>query len=232
MAKSRILIVDDEPKIADVLKSYLEREGFGVANAINGEQAIERTTIYKPDLMILDLNLPDMDGLEVFRTVRKEANIPIIMLTGRGEEVDRIVGLELGADDYVTKPFSAREVVARVKAVLRRNSELPNSDIMTIGGLTVGKNKYTAHCQNQKLDLTTTEFKLLAALVGSPGKVFSRAQLLDVAQGIDYEGYERTIDAHIKNIRQKINSELIRCNCQIETVRGVGYKLEVDADAR
>jgi DNA-binding response OmpR family regulator len=232
MDKTRILVVDDEPKITDVLKSYLERDGFQVASAGNGRQAIERADGYKPDLVILDLNLPDIDGLEVCRAIRRQSDIPVIMLTGRGEEVDRIVGLELGADDYVTKPFSAREIVARVKAVLRRHKPEPAStDTIVAGRLTLDMGRYEAKCNGQRLDLTTTEFKLLAALITTPGRVFSRGQLLDVVQGIDYEGYERTVDAHIKNLRQKMSHGENRCECQIETVRGVGYKLEVDSNA-
>ena len=232
MAQNRVLVVDDEPKITEVLKLYLERDGFQVAIAANGRQALERAASYKPDIIVLDLNLPDVDGLEVCRTLRKQSNVPIIMLTGRGEEVDKIVGLELGADDYVTKPFSAREVVARVRAVLRRQTPEPGpSETMKVGDLAIDTARYEATCQGQKLELTTTEFKLLSTLARSPGRVYSRMQLLDTVQGIDYEGYERTIDAHIKNLRQKMDSTLKQCGCHIETVRGVGYKLEVDADA-
>ena len=226
---SKILIVDDEPKILEVLRLYLEREGFGVASALNGKKAIEQVATYKPDLIILDLNLPDIDGLEVCRTIRKQNNIPIIMLTGRGEEVDKIVGLELGADDYVTKPFSAREIVARVKAVLRRRASEPaKPETKTVGKLTVNEANYEVHCQGVKLDLTTAEFKLLSNLAQSPGRVFSRMQLLDAIQGTDYEGYERTIDTHVKNLRQKMESNKADCGCHIETVRGVGYKLETE----
>jgi DNA-binding response OmpR family regulator len=232
MAKNRILVVDDEPKITDVLKMYLEREGFQVASAANGKDAIDRAASYRPDLIILDLNLPDIDGLEVHRNVRRQSNVPVIMLTGRGEEVDRVVGLELGADDYVTKPFSAREIVARVKAVLRRQgAETASPATLTVGRMTIDAERYEAHCGERRLDLTTTEFRLLAKLAETPGRVFSRTQLLDAVQGIAYEGYERTIDAHIKNLRQKMAPGGASCGCEIETVRGVGYKLEVDADA-
>ncbi len=232
MAQSKVLVVDDEPKIIDVLKLYLERDGFLVVSAASGKQAIERAASNKPDLIILDLNLPDIDGLEVCRTLRKQSNVPIIMLTGRGEEVDKIVGLEIGADDYVTKPFSAREVMARVRAVLRRHApESAPAYAIALGSLVVDPARFEASCTGQKLDLTTTEFRLLLALARSPGRVFSRSQLLDAVQGIDYDGYERTIDAHIKNLRQKMVSGDKNCVCHIETVRGVGYKLEVDADA-
>jgi two-component system alkaline phosphatase synthesis response regulator PhoP len=232
MAQNRVLIVDDEPRITEVLRVYLERDGFQVADANNGRQAIERAASYKPDLIILDLNLPDIDGLEVCRTIRKSSGVPIIMLTGRGEEVDRVVGLELGADDYVTKPFSAREIVARVRAVLRRQAAAsPAAEKVTIGNLVIDSARYQAACRGRRLDLTTTEFKLLAALAESPGRVYSRANLLDAVQGIDYEGYERNIDAHVKNLRQKMAANPEACGCRIETVRGVGYKLEVDAGA-
>jgi two-component system alkaline phosphatase synthesis response regulator PhoP len=226
---SRILIVDDEPKILDVLKLYLEREGFAVAAALSGKGALEQVAAHKPDLVILDLNLPDIDGLEVCRTIRKQNDVPIIMLTGRGEEVDKIVGLELGADDYVTKPFSAREIVARVKAVLRRRASEPGqAESKTVGKLTLNEANYEVSCQGVKLDLTTAEFKLLSKLVQSAGRVFSRMQLLDAIQGTDYEGYERTIDTHVKNLRQKMESNQADCGCHIETVRGVGYKLETE----
>jgi DNA-binding response OmpR family regulator len=231
MAQNRVLIVDDEPRIAEVLRVYLERDGFQVASAASGRQAIERAADYNPNLIILDLNLPDIDGLEVCRAIRKTSTVPIIMLTGRGEEVDRIVGLEIGADDYVTKPFSAREIVARVRAVLRRQGQgpaTPAGGAMTVGRLIVDANRFEASCRGRRLELTTTEFKLLAALAESPGRVYSRAKLLDTVQGIAYEGYERTIDAHIKNLRQKMTAGPDDCGCHVETVRGVGYKLEVD----
>jgi two-component system alkaline phosphatase synthesis response regulator PhoP len=231
MEKTRLLVVDDEPKIAEVLKLYLEREGFQVVSAANGKQAIEKATTIVPALIILDLNLPDMDGLEVCRAIRKHSDVPIIMLTGRGEEVDKIVGLEVGADDYVTKPFSAREVLARVKAVLRRHIQAPrNSKKLQVGSLSIDGDRYEVFCEGQKVDLTTTEFKLLWKLAESPGRVFSRSQLLDAVQGTDYEGYERTIDAHIKNLRQKM-LPAERCGCRIDTVRSVGYKLEVGQGA-
>jgi two-component system alkaline phosphatase synthesis response regulator PhoP len=233
MAQNRVLIVDDEPRITEVLRVYLERDGFQVASAASGKQAVERAADYKPDIIILDLNLPDIDGLEVCRTIRKTSNIPIIMLTGRGEEIDRIVGLEIGADDYVTKPFSAREVVARVRAVLRRQgqaADVPADETVSIGDLVIDSGRYQASCRGRQLDLTTTEFRLLATMAESPGRVYSRVKLLDAVQGIDYEGYDRTIDAHIKILRQKMTSNREACGCHIETVRGVGYKLEVDQD--
>jgi two-component system, OmpR family, response regulator AdeR len=225
MDKRRILLVDDEPKIAEVLRAYLEREGYQVLTAATGRQAIDRVVSGSPDLVILDLNLPDMDGLEVCRTVRKSSAVSVIMLTGRGDEVDKIIGLEIGADDYITKPFSAREVAARVKAVLRRQPlDIQHAAKIPAGNLLIDPARFEADCSGVRLDLTTTEFRLLAALARNPGVVLSRAQLLDAAQGIDFAGYERTIDVHIKNLRQKMPGD---CGCQIETVRSVGYKLEV-----
>ncbi|MEW6033403.1 MAG: response regulator transcription factor [Chloroflexota bacterium] len=224
----RILVVDDEPKITDVIKLYLEKEGFQVASAADGKQAVDRAGSYRPDVIILDLNLPDMDGLEVCRIIRKQSDVPIIMLTGRGEEVDRIVGLEIGADDYVTKPFSPRELVARVRAVLRRRSPEPGAaERIAAGDLVIDLARYEATCKGKRLDLTTTEFKLLSALAQRPGRVYTRMQLLDIVQGDAYEGYERTIDAHIKNLRQKVSQHVKEHNCRIETMRGVGYKFEV-----
>jgi DNA-binding response OmpR family regulator len=227
---SKILIVDDEPKIIEVVKAYLENEGFQVASAPNGQQALEQAAALKPDLIILDLNLPDKDGLEVCRSIRKSSNVPIIMLTGRGEEVDKIVGLEIGADDYVTKPFSAREIVARVRAVLRRQtvSAEAKSEALMVGQLVVDEERHEVSCQGLRLDLTTTEFKLLAILARSAGKVLTRMQLLDALQGVAYEAYERTIDTHVKNLRQKMESLKRGCGCGIETVRGIGYKLEIE----
>lgn len=234
MLQKKILIIDDEPRIVEVVKLYLERDGFQTASASDGKQALERVSSYKPDLVILDLNLPDMDGLEVCRTIRKQSDVPIIMLTGRGEEVDKIVGLEVGADDYVTKPFSPREIVARVRAVLRRHGHSGDepAETLTVGDLVIDTARYEALCKGERLDLTTTEFKLLSTLVRQPGRVFSRMQLLDAVQGAAFEGYERTVDVHIKNLRQKIESHLSGHNCRIQTVRGVGYKFEAGSDAK
>ncbi len=230
MAQKRILVVDDEPKIAGVVKLYLEREGFQVITAGDGKQALEKASASPaPDLVVLDLNLPDKDGLEVFRQIRRQSSIPVIMLTGRGEEIDRIVGLELGADDYMVKPFSPRELVARVRAVMRRGAvEQEQGDLVKAGDLQMDMARFEATCKGHKLELTTTEFKLLSALAKSPGRVYSRMQLLDIVQGEAFEGYERTIDAHIKNIRQKVAIHTMEHNCRIETIRGVGYKLEVN----
>ena len=229
MAGKRILVVEDETKIIDILRLYLEREGFEVFPALTAGEAREAFARLKPDLVVLDLNLPDGDGLEVCRAIRKDSSVPILMLTARDEEVDRVVGLELGADDYVTKPFSPREVVARVKAVLRRSQPpAPVSEIKA-GKLVLDLDRHEVRCCDQVVELTSTEFKLLSVLAQQPGRVFTRMQFLDQVQGEAFEGYERTIDAHIKNLRQKLSP--LGCDC-IATVRGVGYKLEVgDAPA-
>ncbi len=220
----KILIVEDEPKIVELVHRYLERDGYQVSVAETGQEALEAVSRQRPDLVLLDLNLPDMDGLDVCRTVRRTSAIPIIMLTARDEDMDKLVGLELGADDYITKPFSPREVVARVRAVLRRAQPQSSSpDVIDIGHLSIDMSRYEARCHSQLLDLTATEFKLLSTLARSPGRVYTRMQLLDEVQGIAYEGYERTIDAHIKNLRHKLAAGP---GCRIATVRGIGYKLE------
>lgn len=225
----KILIVEDEPKIVELVRRYLERDGYQVSVAEDGRKALETVRSWQPDLILLDLNLPDMDGLEVCRTVRHISAVPIIMLTARDEDVDKLIGLELGADDYITKPFSPREVVARVHAVLRRAQlQAVTSDIIKVGGLFIDISRHEARCHDKLLDLTATEFKLLLMMARSPGRVFTRMQLLDEIQGIAYEGYERTIDAHIKNLRHKMESGQ---GCRIATVRGVGYKLEDARDA-
>ena len=224
MAGKRILVVEDEKKIIDILRLYLEREGFEVFPALNAREAREAFARLKPDMVVLDLNLPDGDGLELCRAFRRDSSVPILMLTARDEEVDRVVGLEIGADDYVTKPFSPREVVARVKAVLRRSQPPTPAREIKAGKLVLDLDRYEVRCCGQVVELTPTEFKLLSVLAQQPGRVFTRMQFLDQVQGEAFEGYERTIDAHIKNLRQKLAP--LGCHC-IATVRGVGYKLEV-----
>ena len=227
MARSKILLVDDEPKVCELIKAYLIKDGYDVIVASDGKAAIEQAQRHKSDLILLDLNLPELDGLEVCRTIRKQSNVPIIMLTARDEETDKIVGLELGADDYVTKPFSPRELAARVGAVLRRYREgLKRSEQVVAGNLILDPEKYEATYLGQPLSLTTAEFKLLSVLARNPGRVYTRLQLMDSAFGESYEGYERTIDAHIKNIRQKISKIAPESSNPLFTVRGVGYKLE------
>ncbi|MCL4369360.1 MAG: response regulator transcription factor [Chloroflexi bacterium] len=228
MGTGRILVIEDEPKIVDVVDLYLEREGFEVLVASDGRTGLRMFEEQRPDLVILDLMLPVMDGLEVCRAIRKESAVPIVMLTARDEEIDKILGLELGADDYVTKPFSPRELVARVKAVLRRTAPeaAAPSERIVLGDLVVDPERHEVSWRGAPVSLTPTEFRILLALARQPGRVFSRLQLLDIIQDQTYEGYERTIDAHIKNIRRKAGEDII------STVRGVGYKMEVAARAQ
>ena len=224
MAKATVLVVEDEPKIVEVLALYLEREGYQALAAGDGRTALDAFRRKQPDLVILDLNLPEMDGLELCRQIRKESSLPIIMLTARDEETDKLIGLELGADDYVTKPFSPREVIARVRAVLRRTAASRRSeDVLRAGDLVLDPSRHEARRGEEPLDLTPTEFRLLEVLMGNPGRVFTRLQLLDLVQGEAFEGYERTIDAHIKNLRQKIEPDPRRPS-HVLTVYGVGYK--------
>ena len=220
----KILVVDDELEIVKLVRAYLEHAGFSVVTANEGNQALAVFRHERPNLVILDLNLPGLDGLDVCRALRRDADIPIIMLTARLEETDRLIGLELGADDYVVKPFSPREIVARVRAVLRRAEGTPvRPQVISAAGVTLDLTQRLATQNGQSLDLTTMEFDLLALLVEHPGQVFSRLQLLERIQGAAYEGYERTIDVHIKNLRIKLGDN--PQNPQyIETVRGVGYR--------
>jgi len=228
----KILVVDDEPQIVRVLKGYLEAAGFQVITAYDGTEALAAFRHTAPDLVVLDLMLPEVDGLDVARAVRRESDVPLIMLTARVDEADRLIGLELGADDYVTKPFSPREVVARVRAVLRRagGGPEPASRALSASDVTLDLDKRQASVAGRPVELTPTEFDLLAALVESPGRVFSRMQLLDKLQGYAYEGYERTIDAHVKNLRQKIEPDPKRPR-YVLTVYGLGYKFAETADA-
>lgn len=220
-----VLVVDDEPKIARLLRDYLERAGFGVSVAHDGREALMRIRTERPDLVILDLGLPAVDGLDVTRQLRRDGDIPIIMLTARDDEVDRVAGLELGADDYVTKPFSPREVVARVRAVLRRRAGAMGTDaVLRAGPLEVDPARMTVRLSGRDVDLTATEFALLAALARQPGRVFTRAQLLDAIHGTAFESYERAIDAHVKNLRRKLEDDPRRPRVLL-TVHGVGYRL-------
>ena len=227
----KILIVDDEPQIVRVLKGYLETAGFQVVTASGGTEAIAAFRHEAPGLVVLDLMLPEVDGLDVARAIRRQGDVPIIMLTARVEETDRLIGLELGADDYVTKPFSPREVVARVRAVLRRTerTELASRTLKE-GDIVLDPDKRQVTVQGRPVELTPTEFDLLAVLMETPGRVFSRMQLLDKVQGYAYEGYERTVDAHVKNLRQKIEQDP-RHPRVVLTVYGLGYKFREDTDA-
>jgi two-component system, OmpR family, response regulator ResD len=227
----RILLVDDEKKITTVLKAYLQQEGFQVSTAINGLIALTMFKENPYDLVILDLMLPGMSGTEICREIRKLSSIPIIMLTARVEEDDRIAGFSIGADDYITKPFSPREVVARVRAVLRRanNETSPLADVISYdNGLTIDNIQHQIRLHDEEVLLTPTEFKILGTLAKNPGRVYSRGQLVEIVQGHDFEGDDRVIDAHIKKIRQKI--EVTPSNPQIIiTVYGIGYKFNPSA---
>ncbi len=219
-----ILIIEDEPELVRVLRSYLEQAGFTVLSAGRGDSGLSTWEHKRPDLVILDLNLPGLDGLDVAREIRHKATTPIIMLTARVEEADQLIGLELGADDYITKPFSPRLVVARVRALLRRKdvSAAP-PQVLRVGELEIDLDAHTVRRAEEYIDLTPTEFNLLATLVAQPGRAFTRLQLLEASQGMAYEGYERTIDAHIKNLRAKIEPDPKKPR-RIETVFGIGYR--------
>jgi DNA-binding response OmpR family regulator len=225
MAGETILVVDDEPKIVKTVRAYLESAGFRVVTAHDGQTALTVYRHEKPALVILDLGLPRLDGIDVTRTLRRDSNVPIIMLTARVEEADKLVGLELGADDYVTKPFSPRELVARVRAVLRRTGDEREQAPPPIvaGELTIDLERRQVEVDGRSVELTATEFDLLVVLARHPGRVFTRLELLDRVQGYTFEGYERTIDAHIKNLRQKIEADPKRPRYLL-TVYGVGYK--------
>jgi two-component system alkaline phosphatase synthesis response regulator PhoP len=220
----KILVVDDEPQIVKVLKAYLEKSGYQVLTSSDGKAALETFDREKPDFIILDLNLPSMDGLAICREIRRDSNVPILMLTARVEEADKLIGLELGADDYVVKPFSPREVVARVKTIFRRTSgESEKGETIRAGDLVIDQMKHTVHIADKYVELTPTEFDILTVLAKQPDRVFSRLQIMEQAQGNAFEGYERTIDAHIKNIRIKIEPNP-KDPLYIQTVFGLGYK--------
>jgi two-component system alkaline phosphatase synthesis response regulator PhoP len=225
---TRILVVDDEPRITRLVRDYLERAGFAVSAASSGPEAVQRARSERPDLVVLDLGLPGLDGLDVTRALRRDGDVPIIMLTARDDEADRIVGLELGADDYVTKPFSPRELVARVRAILRRRTPQSHAaDLLHAGGLELDVPRMRLSVDGRPVDLTPTEFQLLAAMAREPGRVFTRGQLLDALHGVAFESYERAIDAHVKNIRRKIEPDP-REPRHLLTVYGVGYRLAED----
>jgi len=219
---STILIVDDEPRIAAIAGDYLRHAGFSVVTAETGASGLERMRSVRPALVVLDRRLPDMDGIEVARALRAVSNVPIVMLTARAEESDRLLGLDAGADDYVVKPFSPRELVARVRAVLRR-SGAETVDVITLGDLTLDKGRLTVSRGRERVELTATEFELLATLAAHPGRLFTRAQLLDAIRGSDTDSFDRAVDAHVKNIRRKIERDP-RNPRYLLTVYGVGYK--------
>ncbi len=219
-----IMVVDDEKRLVSLVESYLNQAGYRVVTASNGRQALTVAARENPDLIILDLMMPEMDGHEFTEIYRKKHNTPIIMLTARVEEEEQVIGLELGADDYVTKPFRPRELMARVRAVLRRSGQAePAAKVLSVAGITLDRDGRSVKVDQRFVDLTPSEFDLLAALMSAPGRVFSRLDLLDIIQGIRYEGYQRTIDLHIKNLRAKIERDP-RSPHFVETVYGVGYR--------
>ena len=223
----RILVVDDEPKIRSLVASYLTSDGFDVVEASSGEEAVSAVTRRKPDLVIMDIRMPGMDGLEALRKIRKISEVWVILLTARAEETDRIIGLSVGADDYVTKPFSPRELVARVKAVLRRNRGGSTSDErnrLEFDALTVDVDRREVWRNEETVDLTSLQFDLLAAMAEAPGRVFTRRQLIERVWGWDFFGDERIVDAHIRNLRKALDDDAANPDV-IGTVRSVGYKL-------
>jgi DNA-binding response OmpR family regulator len=227
MAMKTILVVDDEPKIADLARDYLEHAGFAVRVAGDGNAALIAIRRDRPDLVVLDLGLPGLDGLDVTRSIRRDSNLPVIMLTARDDELDKLLGLELGADDYLTKPFSPRELVARVRAVLRRAdaaAERGADEVIRAGDLTLDVPRMRADLGGRLIDLTPTEFALVAAMARQPGRIFTRSQLLDAVHGVAFESYERAIDTHIKNVRRKLEPDPRR-PAHVLTVYGVGYRL-------
>lgn len=226
MSKEKIMVVDDEKNIVELVKYNLEKEGYEVICAYDGLQAVDMARAEKPDLIILDIMLPGQGGLEVCRILRKETRIPVIMATAKGEEIDKILGLELGADDYVTKPFSPRELVARVKAVLRRTStKIEEKDELIFGDLSINLVKHEVKVRGKVADLKPKEFDLLKLLSVNPGKVFTREFLLEQLWGYDYLGDTRTVDVHMRRLRQKIEKEP-SSPMFLKTVHGIGYKFQ------
>jgi len=219
----KVLVIDDEPKIVEICQDYLVKAGFEVSHAYDGPTGLVVAHRNQPDLVVLDLMMPEMDGLDVCRTLRRESNVPIIMLTARVEEADKLIGLELGADDYMTKPFSPRELVARVRTVMRRGTGNPQAEVIHAGDLTLDRGHFSARFPDREIPLTPTEFELLATLASQPGRIFSRAQLLTAVRGVAFESYERAIDSHIRNLRRKLETA-DGSTSYIITVHGAGYK--------
>ncbi len=226
---STILVVDDEKNIVQLARLYLGNEGFRVEAAYDGAQALEKAKTLRPDLIVLDVMMPELDGLSVCRELRKTSNVPIIILTARGDDVDRVVGLEIGADDYVTKPFNPRELVARVKAVLRRSQqEVPVQAVLEVDGLRLDADRREVTVEGEPITLRAKEFELLSAFMRHAGIVLDRERLLQLVWGTDYYGDTRTIDVHVAWLRERLSGAK---HVKIQTVWGVGYKLVVDADA-
>jgi DNA-binding response OmpR family regulator len=224
-AVKTVLVVDDESQIVDLVRDYLEHAGFGVLTAADGPEALRAVRTGGPDLVVLDLGLPGLDGLDVLRSLRHKGTLPVIVLTARGEETDKLVGLELGADDYLTKPFSPKELVARVRAVLRRTETASaQADVVRVGNeVVLDLPRMETRISGRSVELTPTEFQLLSAMARQPGRVFTRSQLLDAIHGVAFESYERAIDAHVKNLRRKIEPDP-RSPRYLLTVFGVGYR--------
>jgi DNA-binding response OmpR family regulator len=226
-----ILVVDDEPKIVQLARDYLEHAGFAVLTAADGKAAVTVAQSRRPDLVVLDLGLPGLDGLDVTRELRRDSTIPIVMLTARDDELDKLLGLELGADDYLTKPFSPRELVARVRAVLRRAERPPDAaETIRVGDVVLDVPRMRTEVAGTAVELTPTEFQLLATLAARPGRIFTRSQLLDALHGVAFETYERAIDSHIKNLRRKLEPDPRRPR-YVLTVYGVGYRFADDRSA-
>jgi DNA-binding response OmpR family regulator len=219
-----VLVVDDESRIVELARDYLEHAGFAVITATDGPSALTAVRVRRPDILVLDLGLPGMDGLDVARAIRRDSTLPIIMLTARDDELDRVLGLEIGADDYVTKPFSPRELVARVRAIMRRvdRQDEPGDRIM-VGDVSIDVGRMRVAVAGRTVELTATEFQLLTALARQPGRIFTRSQLLDAIHGVTFESYERAIDAHVKNLRRKLEADASRPK-YVLTVYGVGYR--------
>ncbi|MBL8050213.1 MAG: response regulator transcription factor [Anaerolineales bacterium] len=217
----KILLVDDETEILEICRDYLKASGYDVVTAKDGVQGLAFAKHEKPDLIVTDLSMPEMDGLDLCRNIRKESNVPIIMLTARVEETDKLIGLEIGADDYITKPFSPRELVARVKVVLRRVAGDANAEIIRVENVSLDRAHYKVQIEKREISLTPTEFEIMATLMSQPGRIFSRNQLLNAVHGVAFESYERAIDSHIRNLRRKLEPDNL-----IITVHGVGYKFE------
>lgn len=229
-AVKTVLVVDDEPKIVQLARDYLEHAGFEVLTSADGAAALQLARSRRPDLVVLDLGLPTMDGLDVMRALRAESSVPIVVLTARDDELDKVLGLELGADDYMTKPFSPRELVARVRTVLRRSERVgAPASRFGAGDVLVDRDRHEVTITGRNVDLTATEFGIVAALAAQPGRVFTRSQLLDAVHGVAFESYERAIDAHVKNIRRKLEPDP-HAPRYLLTVHGVGYRLADPAD--
>lgn len=224
MIKTKILVIDDEQSILDVVTAYIEKEGFEVYTTMDGPSGLKAARTFKPDIIVLDIMLPGMDGIELLAQLRRESDVYVIMLTAKTEETDKIVGLSMGADDYLTKPFSPRELIARIKAALRRlraGSALPDETVMAFQNVRIDTGRRQVWVDDKLVDLTATEFDLLTALAGHPGRVLSREQLLEKVWGYDYYGEIRVVDVHIGHIRQKLGNDDF-----VKTVRGVGYRFE------